>query len=366
VERVCPFQARPRYDKHIFLLFSVRKLQLVTGSVRKLSAAASLAPETWAISDGRAGLETQVLGLAEAVGLPHKVKTVHPIWPWTMLPVRHWPMPLAALGRGSSEFKPPWPALAIGCGWRSIPFVLAIKRLSGGRTLTVQTQNPRIDPRNFDIVIAPEHDRLRGPNVLSILGSPNRITPERLAEAAEEWRSQLAYVAQPRVAVLIGGSSKAYRLTPQRMSEIAGELKALAATGAGLMVTTSRRTGADVTNVLVQELEGTGAFIWSGEGANPYFGLLGLADAILVTADSTNMITESAATGKPLHILPLLRGSTKFGRFHEALVERGLARPFIGKLERWSYPALNETRRAANFIREKLGPESGKFATPDL
>lgn len=309
----------------------------------------------WAISDGRAGLEAQVVGLAEAIGLPFESKTVRPKWPWTMLPVTMWPAPFAALGTNSSDFAPPWPDLVIGCGWRSIPFMLAIKRLSGGKTLTVQTQDPRVRPDLFDVVVAPEHDRTQGGNVFSILGSPNRITPDKLSAAAEEWAPRFDALPKPLVAVLIGGTSKAYRLTPGRMKEIAEDLKALQKSGAGLMITTSRRTGTEQVRVLTEAMRGTGAYMWTGEGPNPYFGMLGLADAILVTADSTNMITEAASTGKPVHILPLLRGSMKFGRFHEALVDRGIVRPYSGRLEKWAYPPLAETARAAGFIRAKLG-----------
>jgi hypothetical protein len=233
--------------------------------------------------------------------------------------------------------------------------MLEIKRLSGGKTLTVQTQDPRIRPDLFDVVVAPEHDRTRGGNVFAILGSPNRVTPDKLAAAAGEFRPQFDALPRPRVAVLIGGTSKAYRLTPGRMREIAEDLKALQKTGAGLMITTSRRTGAEQIKVLREAMKGSGAYLWTGDGPNPYFGMLGLADAILVTADSTNMITEAASTGKPVHILALLRGSMKFGRFHEALVDRGIARPYSGRLEKWTYPPLAETARAAGYIRAKLG-----------
>jgi hypothetical protein len=139
----------------------------------------------WTISDGRPGLEAQVIGLAEAIGLPFEAKIVQPRWPWTMLPVTMWPVPFKALGKGSSKLDPPWPDLVIGCGWRSMPFMLAMKQLSGGKVLTVQTQDPRIHPELFDIVVAPEHDRTRGSNVFSILGSPNRITPEKLHTGAD-------------------------------------------------------------------------------------------------------------------------------------------------------------------------------------
>ena len=85
-----------------------------------------------------------------------------------MIPVAHWPAPFAALGADSATLAAPWPRIVIGCGWRSIPFVLAIKRASRGRTFTIQLQDPRINPKHFDLVVPPEHDDLRGDNVMSI------------------------------------------------------------------------------------------------------------------------------------------------------------------------------------------------------
>ena len=91
-------------------------------------------------------------------------------------------------------------------------------------------------------------------------------------------------------------------------------------------------------------------WVWDGEGANPYSAFLAVADAILVTEDSTNMAVEAASTGKPVHILPLPGGSPKFARLHADLRERGAARPFTGELAPWSYEPLRETERAARAV----------------
>jgi hypothetical protein len=75
---------------------------------------------------------------------------------------------------------------------------------------------------------------------------------------------------------------------------------------------------------------------------------------IVVTADSVNMISEAAGSGKPVYILALEGGSKKFTRFHRTMIERGIARPFDGKLAEWRYTPLNETARVATLIRERL------------
>lgn len=309
---------------------------------------------TWAISDGRAGLANQVRGLAEAIGLPVQVKTVRPRLPWTLLPVTAWPAPFAALGPDSTPLTPPWPRIAVGCGRRAIPYVLAIKRLSKGATFTVQLQHPRVDPRLFDLVVPPEHDGLIGANVMAILGSPNGVTAAKLAAARAQW-SSLERLPHPRIAILVGGKSKSHSFGEADARALAASLKALRDQGAGLMLTASRRTGEAQTRILRDALSGPNAFVWDGAGENPYFGLLAHADAILVTNDSTNMAVEAAATGKPVYIVAIPGGDVKFDRLHQALEARGIARPFAGKIERWSYAPLAETERVARAIREKIG-----------
>ena len=310
---------------------------------------------TWAITDGRAGMLNQARGLAEAIGLPVEVKTVHPRAPWTLLPVTLWPSPFSALGPDSSAFNRPWPKIAIGCGWRSIPYVLALKRLSGGKTFTVQLQDPRIDPKHFDLVVPPEHDNLKGANVEAIIGSPNAVTRAKLDEAAAHWQTKFDALKRPRIAVLIGGKSKSHRFGEDDAQSLAAKLKALDGQGHGLMITTSRRTGEVQTQIIREALAGTRAFVWDGTGDNPYFGMLALADVILVTSDSTNMAVDAAATAKPVYVVDLPGGDSKFTQLHTRLEQLGIARKFTGEIAQWTYEPLNETARIAALIRSKIG-----------
>lgn len=308
----------------------------------------------WAITDGRAGMANQARGLAEAIGVPVQVKTVHPRFPWTILPVTAWPAPFQALGSDSSKLEPPWPRVAIGCGWRAIPYVLAVKHLSGGKTFTVQLQDPRTDPKRFDLVVPPEHDGLKGANVEAMVGSPNSVTRAKLDAAATQWRATFEGLNRPRIAILIGGASNAHRFGENDATALAARLKVLAPRF-GLMVTTSRRTGAAQTKIIENALADAGAYVWNGSGDNPYFGLLALADVILVTSDSTNMAVEAAATGKPVYIVDLPGGDPKFTRLHHDLTQRGIARKFTGEIAQWTYEPLNETARIAAIIRKKIG-----------
>jgi mitochondrial fission protein ELM1 len=124
--------------------------------------------------------------------------------------------------------------------------------------------------------------------------------------------------------------------------------------GAGLAVTPSRRTGADNVATIRAALAGASCEIWDETGDNPYLGYLALADAIVVTSDSVNMVSEACATGKPVHVFHLPGGSRKFRRFHRAFEAAGLTRPFAGRLESWSYEPPRETERVAALIRVRL------------
>ena len=83
--------------------------------------------------------------------------------------------------------------------------------------------------------------------------------------------------------------------------------------------------------------------VWDGTGENPYFAFLATADAIVTTEDSVNMVTEAAGTGKPVYVQRLKCSSTRLGRFHELMRERGATRLFAGKIESWSYAPINDT-----------------------
>ena len=94
--------------------------------------------------------------------------------------------------------------------------------------------------------------------------------------------------------------------------------------------------------------------VWDGTGENPYFAFLATADTIVTTEDSVNMVTEAAGTGKPVYVQRLKGSSTRLGRFHELMRERGATRPFAGKIESWSYAPINDTELVAGAIRRAL------------
>lgn len=313
----------------------------------------------WVVTDGKIGFQSQCVGLAEALGLVPIVKRVKLREPWRFLS----PYMRGGLAHAFAErLTGPWPELLIASGRLSVPasvFVKAQSRRAGQACFTIQIQDPVISSRHFDLVIAPLHDALGGPNVISTLGSLHRIEPEKLREGAKDLAVRITGLEPPYIGVLIGGTSAAYRLGNEQIVQLATQLKALArGAQVRLLVTPSRRTGKHNLAVLREALSDAPAFVWNEEGANPYFGILGLSDALVVTADSVNMITEACATGKPVYIFDLPGGSAKSSRFQETLRARGHAREFTVPLEPYAPQPLREMERVADEIKRILAEQS--------
>jgi mitochondrial fission protein ELM1 len=321
-------------------------------------------PKVWVVCDDKQGITNQCVGLAEAIGVDPVVKYSRPRAPWRWLPAAWWPRPLAAQRRNADPLTPPWPDLIITAGRTGFAPAVEIRRRAAGKTLLVAIQNPRMQLDLFDLIVVPAHDGLSGPNVLVTDGAPHRITPARLAAAAAAWAPRLASLARPLVAVLIGGSNRDHRLDVPTAAALGARLADFARRHhLSLAVTPSRRTEPAVWAALTGALAEVPAFLWDGDGDNPYFGLLGLADAVVVTADSVSMTSEAAVTGKPIYVLPLPGGGGKFAAFQAHMRNKGITRPFNGGFERWTYPPLDDMGRAADAVRRLLATR-GAVAQP--
>ena len=317
---------------------------------------------TWALHDGRVGIRNQVLGLAEAIGVPVAEIAMEVRFPWSRLAPPLWLTPFFAAGPGA-RLEPPWPDVVVSCGRLGVAPALAVKRASGGRSFLVHVQDPAFHRRRFDLLVVPEHDGITGANVLVSRGAVHHVTAAKLADAARRFAPRFAALPHPRVAVLIGGTNKVFDFALESLATLADQLAGLCRRdGAGLLVTPSRRTGDAGEKLLRERLAGLPAYLWDGSGENPYFAFLALADAIVVTGDSVSMVTEAGSTGKPVHVVHLEGGSAKFRRFHALMAAEGVTRPFAGRLEQWSYKPLDDTARIAAEIRARLARGTARRA----
>lgn len=321
---------------------------------------------TWVLTDGKAGDELQALSVAEALGIEPRIRRVKPRAPFT------WAMPWGPIdprerpSADASPIAPPYPDLLIASGRRAVPYLRHLKRASGGRTYTVFLKDPRTGPNTADFIWSPEYDRLRGPNVLNTLTPPHRVSADKIEAARSHPDSRLVALPHPRVAVLVGGNSRHHRFTEGDISRFGEDLTALAQSGAGLMITASRRTPEALRKVLTGLADRHGAFFWDGTGENPYVSLLALADFIVATADSFNMIGEAAVTGRPILVFGPSGGHPKLDIYMDRLKAHGIVHPFEGRLVGQPYEPLNSTLKIAAAIVRGYSLHRRSLGLPDM
>jgi mitochondrial fission protein ELM1 len=310
----------------------------------------------WIISDGKIGNDVQARGVFDALRLDYEIKHVFPTGIWQALSPWGPVDPAERFGAPQSRFCPPWPDFAMSIGRLTTPYIRRLKQLTGLATYTVILQDPRVGAKTADLFWVPEHDMRRGPNVITTLTAPHSFTRERLRQLRAHLPSDIAALPKPRVAVLLGGPNGYFNYTKPVLARLAAALGRLAAQGAGLMVTPSRRTPREVLGFVRDATAGTRRLLWDGSGDNPYPAFLAHADAFIVPADSVNMTGEPCATGKPVYVFTPAGGSTKFARFHATLHRYGATRPLpdpFERLESWNYVPLSSSDAIAAEIARR-------------
>ena len=301
------------------------------------------------------------MGLAEALNaLVHGTlieKNVDMRAPWRYFPSTLCPLPLVGLTSNSDPLVAPWPDLVIGCGRRTIPLALAIKRASTGVTKAVFIQDAKAAAPKFDLVFPMHHDGLHGPNVIAVDTALHRVTPEKLARGCDQWRARFEGLERPLIGVLLGGSTASLRFTEACALDLVAKLERLARdSGAGFVITPSRRTDHEALAVIRHfASRQPNTWLWDGQNDNPYFGILGLSNALIVTEDSVSMVSEALVAGKPVATVPLEGHARRHKLFIDNLIAKGAITPFNGTLPPAPVVTIaNATLRAADAVRDLL------------
>lgn len=315
---------------------------------------APLRQEAWTLTDGNAGNVRQAQALAAAMGLAARDWTLRARAPWRWFSPRRFAGARRAFGPDFALAMAQAPQVAIGCGRQG---ALATRLLRSHGARAIQILDPRINPRHWDLVVAPAHDELAGDNVITLLGSLHPVDDLWLAGARQQFVA-CAQLPQPRTAFLLGGTSAHAEFD---LATLADWLDALAARvqheGGSVLATASRRTPEAACALLRAKLGALPGVVWCDErdGANPYGGLLGWADRIVCTADSVNMLSEAAATDAPVHVLGMAQLGGRPRRFVDSLLASGRVRAFDPALAAFPVVPLRETARVAEEARTRLG-----------
>lgn len=319
----------------------------------------------WVLDDGRAGHLAQSLGVAEALGIGDpEVVRLRPRFKGRLAGLLPMKWAFESLPEG------PYPQVAVATGTRGGRVLKWLKGRQPG-LFAVQVLGAG-NVKDYDVVVMPVHDRpRRADNVCLTTGALSRVNPARLQAEGQRWEKRLGHCPAPRLAVMVGGSSRHARFGAEEAKRLAKELLAAAkASGMSLLVSASRRTGEAVTAALKKQLEGQKdipVHFWEPEDItsrdNPYFAYLALAQAVVVTGDSISMISEAATAARPVYVWAgdgVKRMPAKFKRFLDTMEKQGRVRLWDGKMTlRAPAAGLMDNALVAGFIRARLMRRKG-------
>ncbi len=308
----------------------------------------------WVVHDGAAGNRRQAFALADALGLTVQEWLLAPRAPWSWAAPRRWPGAGRAFGDDfAAALQATPPDLVIGCG-RQAALATRLAREHGARV--VQILDPRIDPRHWDVVVAPAHDGLAGANVVTLVGSLHPVDDAWLADARARFLS-FGDLPGPRTGVLLGGETAATKFDRSAFEVLATKLeRTLAQQGGRVMFCGSRRSSPEIAALVRERYGADGGVVWfdDSDGANPYAGVLAWADRLIVSPDSVNMVSEACATTVPVFVAEPSRATGRVRAFLASLEASGRIRAQDRELAAFAVTPLRETACVAAAVGEQL------------
>ena len=302
------------------------------------------------LTQGMHGMVSQVEGLAKALGLSYKHQTVKLKSFWNLIPPKFSPISENLIqDKFVCDSK-----IIISCGRKSVIPSIALKKRLGKEIFTIHIQNPKVSLKHFDLIVSPEHDNIIGDNVISTTGAIHYLTKKEIKE-------NLNYLGLERekkklVAFIIGGPNKYYAYSEKIIHQTFNKVKTLFTPDKyKIVVIPSYRTPANIIKKAYDTFNFNHHVIKEVD-KRAYLSALAISDHIVVTCDSTSMISEAAITGKPVYIamMKAIKNNYRFKNFYTKLNKLGITRELENNVETWSYDNLNEVNRIAPFIKSKM------------
>jgi len=305
------------------------------------------------LTQGMHGMISQVEGMAKALNSDFSHKIVRLNFPWNLIPPKFTPVSSVVLKDKTYITKEEIPDLVISCGRKSVvPSILLKKKNS--KIFTIHIQDPKVSLKNFDAIIAPEHDNLSGDNVYSSKGAIHYITETEIEKAKSYLIKKIN--SQKLVSLILGGPNKYYKFDKDQLLQILNMIKSnFVSEGYKVIVIPSMRTPKASIELATKEMNSCG-YVVNRVDKQAYLSAYGLANYIVVTCDSTSMISEAATSGKPIfvaHMKPK-KNNYRFQKFFKLFREIGITRDLGEKGEPWTYNKHNEAERIGNLIRSKI------------
>ena len=303
------------------------------------------------LTEGMHGMISQVEGLAKALGIDYihqKVelnlfaKLLHPkITPVSNLFFR--------------QINVPEIDLIISCGRKSVIPSLYLKKNSKKKIINIHIQDPKVSLKNFDYVIVPEHDGLSGQNVINSKGALHYLTLKEITDNHDYLKNRI-HKDKQQILLVLGGPNKYYKYDKKSIGEIFQTLKILAKKNdLQILVIPSMRTPINTIHY-ADKFFGEESIVIKNVDKKAYLSALSISKFLVITCDSTSMISEAALTGKPIYVAQISpkRNDLRFRQFRDLFSKLNIIRNLEDKLEIWNYEKLDETNRVANIIKNKI------------
>ena len=303
------------------------------------------------LTQGMHGMISQVEGLAKALDVDYTHQTIKLKKFWNYIPPKFTPISENILReKFTCEAN-----IIISCGRKSVIPSIALKKKFGKDILNIHIQDPKVRLSNFDFIIAPEHDGLSGENVLISKGAIHYLTNEEL-DSNENYLKSRINNQKKIVTLIIGGPTKHYDYSNTTIDNIFLKIKQnFLEKNYQLIVVPSMRTPQHIIDKAKNYFNEDQVVIPNVD-KKAYLCSLKKADHIIVTCDSTSMISEAAITGKPIYVaqMPAIKNNERFKSFFNLFVSLNIIKELGNQVENWTYTELNETKKIADQIRKKI------------
>jgi len=305
------------------------------------------------LTEGMHGMISQVEGMAKALNTDYSHKIVRLSFPWNLVPPTITPISRIILKDKIYINNNEIPDLIISCGRKSvIPSILLKKNNS--KIFTIHIQDPKVSFKNFDAIVAPEHDNLKGDNIYSSKGAIHYITEVEINKARQYLVDKIK--SEKIVSLILGGPNKYYSFNSDQIINIFNQIKSIfVSDGYKVIIIPSMRTPKEIIDLAEREM-GLSGYVVNKVDKQAYLSAYALANYVIVTCDSTSMISEAATSGKPIFVahMKAKRNNYRFNRFYELFKQMGITRNLGEKVETWTYNKHNEAQRIAAEIKNKI------------
>ena len=302
------------------------------------------------LTQGMHGMVSQTEGLAKALKLNFKHKKIKLKPLWNLIPPKFTPISENLLTeKFICDCK-----IVISCGRKSVIPSVALKKRFGNEIFNIHIQDPKVSFKHFDLIISPDHDNIKGNNVLTTQGSIHYLTKKEISENSKYLK--LNKEKKKIVSFVIGGPNKYYNYSEEQIHFMFNKIKNLFTPDKfKIVIIPSYRTPERVIKKAFNTF-GFNHHVIKQIDKKAYLGSLAIADFIIVTCDSTSMISEAAVTGKPVYaaMMKPIKSIRRFSRFFNQFKDLGIIKELTDNIDSWSYDKLDEVNRIAPLIKEKM------------